>query len=139
MVSGHLMPPEIVDLNDYRLDEWPTTPEGEVRQARDAVMHYKTLFAHPQVESLTWWSFTDDAWLHAPAGLLRMDGTAKQSYYSLHSLIKNEWWSGEKSAVSDSEGLIEYEGFLGDYEIHLKGEKRAFKIERTGETAEISF
>jgi GH35 family endo-1,4-beta-xylanase len=28
-VSGHLMPPEIVDLNDYQPAEWPSTPEGE--------------------------------------------------------------------------------------------------------------
>ena len=28
LVSGNLMPPEIVDLNDYQR-EWPTTPEGK--------------------------------------------------------------------------------------------------------------
>ena len=28
LVSGHLMPPHIVDLNDYQIPEWPTTPEG---------------------------------------------------------------------------------------------------------------
>ncbi|MCL1801394.1 MAG: endo-1,4-beta-xylanase, partial [Promicromonosporaceae bacterium] len=33
LVSGDLMPPEIVDLNDYQVTEWPTTPEGEERQA----------------------------------------------------------------------------------------------------------
>ncbi|HEY6569920.1 MAG TPA: endo-1,4-beta-xylanase, partial [Candidatus Limnocylindrales bacterium] len=33
LVSGHLMPPEIVDLNDYQVADWPTTPEGEARQA----------------------------------------------------------------------------------------------------------
>src|SRR3712207_5763869 len=34
LVSGDLMPPEIVDLNDHRVDAWPSTPEGEERQAR---------------------------------------------------------------------------------------------------------
>src|SRR5690606_25308881 len=29
LVSGHLMPLEIVDLNDYQVAEWPSTPEGE--------------------------------------------------------------------------------------------------------------
>ena len=29
------MPPEIVDLNDYQVTDWPTTPEGEERQARE--------------------------------------------------------------------------------------------------------
>ncbi|HPU63854.1 MAG TPA: endo-1,4-beta-xylanase, partial [Mobilitalea sp.] len=29
LISGDLMPPEIEDLNDFQVDEWPTTPEGE--------------------------------------------------------------------------------------------------------------
>jgi len=29
LVSGHLMPADIVDLNDYQIPEWPTTSEGE--------------------------------------------------------------------------------------------------------------
>ena len=40
LVSGELMPPEIVDLNDYRVATWPSTPEGEARQADDVVRHY---------------------------------------------------------------------------------------------------
>ena len=35
LVSGDLMPPDIVDLNDYQIAEWPSTPEGEARQADD--------------------------------------------------------------------------------------------------------
>ena len=31
LVSGHLMPPEIEDLNDYQIPHWPSTPEGEAR------------------------------------------------------------------------------------------------------------
>ena len=31
LVSGQLMPPEIVDLNDYVVDSWPSTPQGEAR------------------------------------------------------------------------------------------------------------
>jgi GH35 family endo-1,4-beta-xylanase len=33
IVSSSVMPAHIVDLNDYRVKEWPTTPEGEERQA----------------------------------------------------------------------------------------------------------
>ncbi len=53
LVSGQIMPTEIEDLNDYQLEEWPTTPEGEERQAREIAQHYKTLFEHPLVESIT--------------------------------------------------------------------------------------
>ena len=37
LVSGRLMPPEIVDLNDYQVQEWPTTPDGESRQAEETI------------------------------------------------------------------------------------------------------
>ena len=35
LISGDLMPPHIVDLNDWQVDEWPSTPEYEERQARE--------------------------------------------------------------------------------------------------------
>ena len=64
------MPPEIDDLNDYRIPDWPTTPEGEARQADEIVRHYRSLVGHPAVESITYWGLTDaGAWLGAPSGL----------------------------------------------------------------------
>ena len=47
------MPPEIVDLNDYQIPEWLTTPEGEERQAHEMEEMYRFLFAHPLVEAIT--------------------------------------------------------------------------------------
>jgi GH35 family endo-1,4-beta-xylanase len=60
LVSGQLMPPEIVDLKDYQVQEWPTTPKGEDRQVEETILHYKALFAHPLVEGylvgyVGWW------------------------------------------------------------------------------------
>ncbi len=60
LLSGDLMPPEIVDLNDYQVESWPSTPEGEGRQADEIVRHYRTVVAHPAVESLTYWGFADE-------------------------------------------------------------------------------
>ena len=121
LVSGKIMPPEIVDLNDYVVDSWPSTQEGEERQAEEISLHYKTLFAHPLVESITYWNFVDGGWLGAPAGLLRKDGSIKPSYEQLHKLIKSEWWTGEKTYITDETGTINITGFYGDYEIHSKG------------------
>src|ERR1051325_1395966 len=42
LVSGQLMPPEIVDLNDYQVADWPTTADGEERQGREAIPTYNT-------------------------------------------------------------------------------------------------
>lgn len=66
------MPPEIEDLNDYQIPDWPTTPEGEERQAREVVEMYTALFESPYVQAITTWDFDDDnKWLGAPCGLIR--------------------------------------------------------------------
>lgn len=59
IVSGQIMPSEIVDLNDYQATDWPTTSLGEDRQAREVILHYETLFSHPAVQALTWWDFVE--------------------------------------------------------------------------------
>ena len=59
LISGDIMPAHIVDLNDWQVDEWPSTPEGEERQAREISEMYSVLFAHPLVEAITTWDFND--------------------------------------------------------------------------------
>lgn len=118
LVSGELMPEHIVDLNDYVVDSWPSTPEGEARQADELVRHYRTLVSHPSVAAITYWGITDaDAWLGAPIGLLRADGSAKPSYDALHGLIKGQWWVAPTPVVTDADGCFAVHGFLGDYRI----------------------
>ena len=132
LVSGHLMPAEIVDLNDYQGDEWPTTPEGEERQRRETLWHYKTLLAHPLVEGITWWDLADGGWLHAPAGLIRQDGTAKPAYEELLGLVKGEWWLPPTRLTTDEEGRIRFNGFLGEYELRMGEARKAFQVDRPG-------
>lgn len=116
LVSGHLMPPEIVDLNDYQIPEWPSTPEGEERQADEMVRHYRTVFAHPVTESLTYWGLTDaGSWLGAPAGLVRADGSRKPAYDALLELIKGEWWMKPTTVVADEAGRVVIDGIAGCY------------------------
>jgi GH35 family endo-1,4-beta-xylanase len=124
LISGHLMPPEIVDLNDYQVEDWPTTPEGEARQVEETITHYKTLFAHPSVEGITWWDMSDGHWLNAPAGLLRRDGSSKPAYEELLKLVKGEWWISPTKLSTDGNGQIQLSGFYGNYEL-LHDQKRA--------------
>ncbi len=120
LVSGEIMPGHIVDLNDYVVDEWPSTPEGLERQAAELESHYRTLFAHPNVESVTWWGFTDGGWLKAPSGLVTADGKAKPAYDALRRLVKEEWWTGPVELVTDETGSITVSGFTGEYEVELE-------------------
>ena len=122
LLSGHLMPRAIVDLNDYRIPDWPSTPEGEERQADEIVRHYRTLVGHPAVQAITYWGLTDDgAWLGAPGGLVRTDGTPKPSYHALQGLIRDDWWLAPTRVRTDAEGRIGVEGFFGEYRVTVGG------------------
>ena len=134
LVSGTIMPPEIVDLNDYQVDDWPTTPEGEARQADEVVRHYRTLLSHPAVRAITWWGIDDGGWLGAPTGLLRTDGSPKPAYEALRGLIKGDWWLAPTTMVTDEDGKVAVSGFLGDYEVTWSGRTARFTLAEPGST-----
>jgi GH35 family endo-1,4-beta-xylanase len=136
LVSGHLMPASIRDLNDYRIPSWPTTAVGEARQAYDIARHYRSLVAHPAVAAINYWGITDDgAWLGAPVGLLRPDGSRKPSYDALESLIKGEWWLPPTTMRTDASGAVRVRGFYGDYSVAAPGLAGAGFALRAGESA----
>lgn len=132
LISGDLMPPEIVDLNDWQVEEWPSTPEGEERQAREIEIMYRELFNHPLVEAITTWDFTDECWLNAPAGFLRKDNTEKPSYQMLKNLIHGEWETHEK-LVTDENGFINVNGFKGEYKISSGDLSATVNLEKDSE------
>jgi len=122
LLSGDLMPPEIEDLNDHQPKVWPSTPAGEDRQADEIVRHYRTLLSHPSVESVTYWGITDrGAWLGAPAGLVRADGSPKPAYDALRQLIKDEWWVAPTRLRTDAQGRVTVHGWSGAYTVSVDG------------------
>ncbi len=120
LISGDIMPAHIVDLNDWQVDEWPSTPEGEQRQAKEIEEMYRNLFEHPLVQAITTWDFTDGAWLKAPSGFVRLDGTKKPSFEMLKKLVKEEWWT-DTEVTTDENGWATVEAFKGDYEFAGEG------------------
>ena len=129
IVSGAEMPPHIVDLNDWQVDEWPSTTDGEARQADEVVRHYRTLFGHPAVASITWWGLPDGGWLKAPSGLVRADGTPKPSFEALHGLIKGDWWLAPTDFVTDDTGRIAFEGTAGSYAVAGEGAQAELDVD----------
>lgn len=127
LVSGDLIPPEIEDLNDFQVEEWPSTPEGEERQMKQTEEMYRILFAHPQVQAITGWDFTDGAWLGAPSGVLRKDNSVKPVYECLMKLIRDEWWT-ICEVCTDENGMVQVEGFKGDYVIETANQKAELKL-----------
>lgn len=127
LISGDLMPAHIEDLNDWQVPEWPTTPEGEERQAREAAEMYTELFAHPLVEGITTWDPADGAWLGAPSGLMRKDSSLKPVYHKLHSLIYGEWKT-DVTLKTDDNGFVTLEGYKGQYEAVADAGKAMFDL-----------
>jgi GH35 family endo-1,4-beta-xylanase len=133
LLSGEIMPAHIVDLNDYQVESWPSTPEGEERQAQEIVSHYRNVFSHPATESLTYWGLADEgAWLGAPSGLVRLDGTPKPAWHALHELIKGEWWMKPTTVVTDDAGRIVIDGIAGEYEVSVGGASAAVDASAAG-------
>ncbi len=119
LISGDIMPAYIEDLNDWQVDEWPSTPEGEERQAKEIEKMYRTLFEHPLVEAITTWDYRDGSWLKAPSGFIRLDNSLKPSYKMLKKLIRQEWWT-DTDVTTDSEGYAGLEAFKGQYRFEAK-------------------
>lgn len=135
LISGELMPPEIVDLNDHQVDEWPTTPEGEARQAAEVVEFYKILLAHPLVEAITNWGLQDGGWLNAPSGYVRQDLSRKPTYDELLKLIKGEWWLAPTKMVTDENGQVRFNGFLGEYAVSWANQQVRFGVDTIGDVS----
>jgi endo-1,4-beta-xylanase len=129
LLSGDLMPGDVVDLNDYVREDWPSTPEGEARQAHELERHYRSLFGHPAVASITYWGLADrGAWLGAPAGLVRPDGTPKPGYDVLRDLIRREWWTPPATLRTDATGRVTMTGVKGRYRLTAGDHAQEFDL-----------
>jgi GH35 family endo-1,4-beta-xylanase len=97
-----------------------TTPEGEERQAEQTAMFYTALFAHPAVQAITWWDFSDHgAWQRAPAGWLRRDMSPKPVYERMMSLIRGAWWT-RLEGRSDALGVFAARAFHGRHRVTVE-------------------
>ncbi|NLB90710.1 MAG: 1,4-beta-xylanase [Clostridiales bacterium] len=119
LISGELMPPHFDDLNDYQVSSWLSSPQGEDRQARQLLEMVDFLFDRPSVEVFTVWCVVDDRWLHAPAGLLRKDGSRKPAFDALKQRICKDWHT-ICTLHTDENGIAQLEGYQGEYSIKSK-------------------
>jgi len=128
LISGDIMPAYIEDLNDWQVDEWPSTPEGLERQANEISEMYTELFANPLVEAITTWDLTDGKWLKAPSGVLTEDAEEKPAFKALMKLVHGDWETHE-TLKADDNGIIELTGFKGEYELNVDGKATKITID----------
>ena len=108
-----------------------------LRQARDLITMIDILFDHPQVEAFTNWDFTDGAWLGAPAGLVRKDGSRKPSFEALKQRVRGDWHTS-LDLMTDENGCIKVEGFRGLYTLVCDGMETTFALKKDCPAQEIT-
>jgi GH35 family endo-1,4-beta-xylanase len=99
-------------------ENWgPTTPEGEARQAKYVLKFYTALFAHPAVQAITWWDFSDNgAWQRAAAGWVRKDMSPKPVFDRMHDLIRRDWWTRDQG-TTDQQGEFKARAYFGQHRL----------------------
>ncbi len=113
-------PTRSVDFNAAPPTDWNTDAQDEAAQADYVARFYTVLFSHPSVRAITWWDFSDkNAWLNAPAGLLRRDMTPKPAYTRLLNLIHRAWWTNT-AGTTDRRGLLSQRVFYGQYTLTVR-------------------
>jgi GH35 family endo-1,4-beta-xylanase len=101
--------------------DWPSTKDGEAAQADYIVKIYSILFSSPKVVSISWRDLSDQgAWMGAPGGLLRRDGTPKPAYYRLMDLIHKQWWTNAPPKPTDGHGASSTRAYFGDYNVTVR-------------------
>lgn len=137
IVAGPLVDPSLDDLQDAHYEDDAATPEYEAQQAESLEAMYRRLFEnHPLVTAITNWDFGDGAWLNAPSGVIRKDGSLKPSYKALYKLIKEEWHTAFQTET-DAQGFINVEGFKGNYELSCGNQKGVFSLNSGSTQAEV--
>ncbi len=123
-------PTRVVDFSAPPPTDWQTDPADEAAQADYVTQFYTALFSHPSVRAITWWDFSDkNAWVNAPAGLLRRDMTPKPAYTRLLNLIHRTWWT-DTAGTTDPHGLLSKRVFYGQYTLtaRAQGTRRQMSV-----------
>ncbi len=77
------------------------------------------LFSHPSVKSLMVWGFWANRHWKPESAFYEGDWSIRPHGEVWNDLIKNQWWTPATDLVSDANGDMSIEGFLGDYSYTL--------------------
>lgn len=102
------------------ISEFDVADEDEKVCADKLELVYRTAYSHPAVEGIIMWVFwAGNSWRGPNAGLANRDWTLKEAGKRYETLMDE--WTTEISARTDSDGLLKFRGFHGDYEAKATG------------------
>lgn len=109
----------------YRAGVWDAEKQAEFYRE-----FYTVSFGNPQVEAIVTWGLDDErAWLPG-IGLINENGEPKPVYKTLDRLINQEWKT-TISGETNEQGIYNFRGFYGNYEIKAgKATQAKFALEK---------
>jgi GH35 family endo-1,4-beta-xylanase len=114
---------ELPITNSWKKGVW-----SEREQADYLESFYKVCFSHPSVEGIIYWDLCDSVSWVRNGGLTRPNLEPKPAYERLSKLINEEWLT-EGSGTTDKNGMLEFAGFYGTYEIRIPSLGESFQIQ----------
>lgn len=129
-------------ISEITIPSYESSEDDEEVQAELVKNLYRVWFSHKAVDSIIWWNLADGytfvnpqnpAWNenYYAGGLLRNDLSEKPAYRVLRELI-NEEWRTNLELTTDENGILEFNGFFGEYDIQVsqneKNSKTSFHL-----------
>jgi endo-1,4-beta-xylanase len=72
-------------------------------------------FSHPSVKSILLWGFWAGAHWRPDAAFFDQDWNIRLHGEAWREMIKERWWTPDIDSVTDDQGKLSFEGFLGTY------------------------
>lgn len=131
-----------LQITEVTVPSYSWEPEDEKIQAEIIENLYYIWFSHPNVEQIIYWNLVDGyahLWDPSPekikasqgdmtlgenyyyGGLFRFDLTPKPAYFTLKKMIQ-ETWHTELQTATNEDGIAEFRGFYGEYELCITTE-----------------
>lgn len=126
-----------LQITEVTVPSYSWNDEDEDLQAEIIEKLYSIWFSHPNVEQIIYWNLMD-GYAHVPnpdpkkikasqgnmklgenyyhGGLLRFDMTPKPAYSRIKELTQEKWHT-ELETVTNKNGMTDFRGFYGEYEI----------------------
>ena len=120
-----------LQISEITIPAYSGTPDEEQVQMELAKNLYRTWFSHPAIDAIVWWNLVDGYTYVAPdnsgwnenyygGGLLRHNLSEKPAFQALRQLIREEWHTCEQLHTNE-DGIVEFEGFFGNYSLTING------------------
>jgi len=78
------------------------------------------LFSHASVKSFMIWGFWQNSHWKPDAALYNADWTIRPHGEAWKELVFNQWWTKKTDKITDSQGNVSFDGFLGTYKYTVK-------------------